>query len=319
MSIILSDTSPVKGRPAAPRAARAILRRDPVGHHRAPTRSVGRHGRGWPKADCLTVSYGGTVVRLELACRGRVLLSGPWEVAVVRDQPSAGACRPAPSISPWQATCRHSDENVDYLELQMELAGGLRLERHLVMARKDRFLLLADAVLGMRPGTLRYRGLMPLGPEIAFRGAGSTREGFLIGATASRPRGKRLATVLPLALPEWRCDRHVGDFFCSPEGMELCQVIQGRRLFAPLWLDLDPGRAGRRRTWRQLTVAESLAAQAADVAVGYRVALGRGQWLVYRSLARTRNRSVLGHNLATETLVARFRRDGEVESIIEIA
>ena len=65
-------------------------------------------------------------------------------------------------------------------------------------------------------------------------------------------------------------------------------------------------------------MAESLAAQAADVAVGYRVALGRGQWLVYRSLARTRNRSVLGHNLATETLVARFRRDGEVESIIEI-
>jgi hypothetical protein len=237
---------------------------------------------------------------------------------VLRDQPSAGARRPARPLTPWQPTCRTSDENVDYLELTMELAGGLRIERHLVMARKDRFLLLADAVLGTRPGGLGYRGLVPLGPGIALRGAGPTREGFLVAASASRPLGRRLATVLPLALPEWRRDHRVGELSSGPEGMELCQAIQGRRLFAPLWLDLDPSRVRRRRTWRQLTVAESLTAQAADVAVGYRVALGSGQWLVYRSLARKRNRSVLGHNLATETLVARFGRDGEVQSIIEI-
>jgi hypothetical protein len=300
MSIIHGHSLPGKGRPAVGRPARAILRRD---------RSS--------QAERLTICYAGAVVRLELVRAGRVLVSGPWQCEVLRDQPSAGARRPARVVSPWQPTCRTSDENVDYLELTMELAGGLRIERHLVLARKDRFLLLADAVLGTRPGGLAYRGLLPLGPGIALRGAGLTREGFLVAASASRP-GKRLATVLPLALPEWRRDHRVGELSSGPQGMELCQAIEGSRLFAPLWLDLDPLRVRRRRTWRQLTVAESLGAQAADVAVGYRVAVGSGQWLVYRSLARKRNRSLLGHNLATETLVARFRRNGEVQSIIEI-
>jgi hypothetical protein len=100
--------------------------------------------------------------------------------------------------------------------------------------------------------------------------------------------------------------------------LELRQAIEGRRLFAPLWFDLDPRRARRLRTWRQLTVAESLAAQGADVAVGYRVAAGNRQWLIYRSLAPKRNRTLLGHNLSTETLVAGFGRKGEVQPIIEI-
>ena len=177
-------------------------------------------------------------------------------------------------FSPWQPTCRTSDENVDYLELTMELAGGLRIERHLVLARKDRFLLLADAVLGTRPGALAYRGLLPLGPGIALGGAGPTRERFLVAARASRP-GERLATVLPLALPEWRRDHGVGELSSGPEGMELRQAIEGRRLFAPLWLDLDPGRIRRRRTWRQLTVAESLRRPAARRCGG--LPRGRGQ------------------------------------------
>jgi hypothetical protein len=65
-------------------------------------------------------------------------------------------------------------------------------------------------------------------------------------------------------------------------------------------------------------VAEIWAKQPNDVAVGYRVAIGRRQWLVYRSLARLGNRSLLGHNISSEMLVARFHRDGEVEALIEI-
>ena len=58
--------------------------------------------------------------------------------------------------------------------------------------------------------------------------------------------------------------------------------------------------------------------QPADVAVGYRVAVGRKQWLVYRSLAEPGNRTLLGHNLISETLVARFHRNGRVEQLIEV-
>jgi hypothetical protein len=181
------------------------------------------------------------------------------------------------------------------------------------LARKDRFLLLADALIGRRPAALQYRGLVPLAAGTVLRAARETREGALLAA-----RGKRLGSVLPLALPEWRCDVRVGELSAAPAGMELCQAIEGRGLFAPLWIDLDPRRLRRRRTWRQLTVAESLAVVGADVAAGYRVAAGQGQWLVYRSLAAKRNRTLLGHNLSTETLVARFRHNGEVASIIEI-
>lgn len=91
-----------------------------------------------------------------------------------------------------------------------------------------------------------------------------------------------------------------------------------RRLFTPLWFDLDPRRAGRPLTWRRLTVAESREAQPADAAVGFRVAVGKRQWLVYRSLAAAANRTVLGHNLSTETLVARFHKDGRVEKLVEV-
>ena len=76
--------------------------------------------------------------------------------------------------------------------------------------------------------------------------------------------------------------------------------------------------AGRPRTWRQLTVAADLERQPADVAVGYRVQLGRDQWLIYRSLAEPANRTLLGHNLSTEMLLARFDETGEVEPLIEV-
>jgi len=48
------------------------------------------------------------------------------------------------------------------------------------------------------------------------------------------------------------------------------------------------------------------------------VALGNRQWLIYRSLGQPGNRTLLGHNLSTEMLVARFDKSGEVEPLIEI-
>ena len=130
--------------------------------------------------------------------------------------------------------------------------------------------------------------------------------------------------MLPLALPEWRSIAQCEELSVergprrSAGAIWLRQFAPARRLFAPLWFDLDPRRAGQPLTWRALTVAESRQAQPADTAVGFRVAVGKRQWLVYRSLAAAANRTVLGHNLSTETLVARFHKDGRVESLIEV-
>ena len=42
-----------------------------------------------------------------------------------------------------------------------------RVQRSLLLARRDRFALLADAVLGKQPGKLEYRSCLPLGPGAA--------------------------------------------------------------------------------------------------------------------------------------------------------
>ena len=270
------------------RAATAVLRRD------------------WSRAsERLVVLFPDSSVALELACSGQIAWSGQWKCEVRRNGELA---RP---VAAWKSICWTSDVDADYLELELELTLGLRVQRSLVLARKDRFLLLADAILGEEPGRLEYRGILPLARGVAFHGAKESREGFLTGS-------KKLATVLPLALPEWRSEAGAGELVATPQGLELHQARDGRRLLAPLFFDLDRGRMRRQLTWRQLTVAQSLTIQPADVAVGYRVAIGRQQWLLYRSLGPKANRTLLGHNLSTESLVARFHRTGEVESIIEI-
>ena len=271
--------------------------------------------RDWRAAERLTAVYPGRSLRAELGCGKDVLFSGDWQW----DVRCNGA--PATPVDDWNESCWISDDDVDFLELQIELSGGIRLQRQMVLARQDRFLLLADAVLGDRPGRIEYRGRLPLWPGVSFHAAEQSREGFLAG-------GKRRALVLPLALPEWRASGWGGSSTATPtlageltrtgQGLELQQASEGCRLYAPLFLDLDRRRMTRPATWRRLTVAESLVVQPDDVAVGYRVSVGRQQWLIYRSLAEPANRTLLGHNISTEMLVARFERSGEVEPLVEI-
>jgi hypothetical protein len=113
-------------------------------------------------------------------------------------------------------------------------------------------------------------------------------------------------------------DRRFGELVAGKGHIELQQETISANLYAPLWIDLDPKRGRKPFTWRQLTVAEERRIVPRDVAVGYRVQFGKKQWLIYRSLTPPRNRTVLGHNLATDFLIARFGRDGSVKSLIEV-
>jgi hypothetical protein len=269
--------------------------------HTATLRSAGPSA-----ADRLTLKWSDDCVEVELLAAGRMLCRGEWKCEIRCNG------KPASPLGGWQRVCRSSGKEADYLELQMRLSGGLTLERQIVLARKDRFLLLSDAVLGSRAGRVDFRGTLPLAEEIAFRRAPRTREGWLVHGDG------RLASVLPLALGEWRSQPSPGELLPARSGLALHQSAAGRRLLAPLFIDLQRRRLHRPLTWRRLTVAQHMAVQAADVAAGYRVAVGRKQWLIYRSLGPKANRALLGHNLASETLVARFHRSGAVEPIIEL-
>lgn len=266
---------------------------------------------GWSRQrELLTVLHRGQRVELELDAGEVPLAAGEWSLDVRLD-----GTRLMPT-GDWESVCWIADEDAVYLELQVDVgtsAGTVALvERQMLLARDGRFALLADAVIARRAGQIEYASRWPITSQTQLEPADDTREVVL-----ASPAGRFVA--LPLALPEWRRSPGPGELAATGDGhLELRQASEGRALFAPLWLDLAPRRAGRPCTWRQLTVGRDRAIERRDRAVGYRVQIGMEQWLVFRSLGQTANRTLLGHNLTSEFLVARFERSGEVETLVEV-
>ncbi|HEX4146343.1 MAG TPA: hypothetical protein VHY91_22775 [Pirellulales bacterium] len=270
--------------------------------------------RGGPK---LTVAYGENSTLLELEIGGRLIWSGPWQCDVQWQG------RALSIDSPWEEVCWVSDDDADYVEIEARLSDGFRLQRQIMLARKDRVLFLGDAVLAPTPvhpshphapdsaARLTYIGRLPLAEGVRLEPAAETREAWLVG------KKSRLA-VLPLALAEWRVDPRRGELSAAADQMVLTQSVVGQNLYVPLLIDLDRKRARRGMTWRQLTVADQRQVQKTDVAVGFRAQSGLDQWLVYRALGGVAARSVLGQNLGTEFMFARFNRDGSVSRLVEI-
>jgi hypothetical protein len=208
----------------------------------------------------------------------------------------------------WEELCWLSDEDVDYIELEIDLARGWRLQRQMLLARRDQFLYLADVVLGPQAVAIDYRLELPLDPQLSPHRQPETAE---VEWVADRP----LAWVMPLALSEWTIDSRLGRF----DGRVLYQTAHAAGLYAPLFIDLSPKRQKKSRTWRHLTVAENLQLLPRDIAVAYRVQIGSRQWVVYRSLVKVGNRTFLGQNVMSEFLVSRFNPEGgELEDLIEI-
>jgi hypothetical protein len=256
-------------------------------------------------AERILTSYAGRTNLLEVQSAGEVLCSGPWDSQV------RFAGKLLSPVSRWQETCWFSDRDADYLELELRLEQGVRIERSILLAKEDRFVYLADAVLPAKQGVIDYQGTLPLAPGAKLKRAGQSRE-------VRVQAGRGAALVLPLALGEWRTDREPGDLALNGQAIHLQQQAPGGRTLAALWLDLDRRRTARPFTWRRLTVAENRRAVPNHVAVGYRIQVGSAQWLVYRSLGKKGNRTLLAHNLSTEMLVGRFTKAGEVEKLLEI-
>jgi hypothetical protein len=258
--------------------------------------------RGSPQ---LVVASEHGCMRTELNCGEETVWSGTWDHEIridgqTLDQPSA-----------WEETCWSSDDDVDYQEFQADLSDGWVLQRQIMLAREDHFLLIADALLGPREANIEYRCGLPLAGGIDFRPAEETHEGFLVGR-------RRLGLAMPLAFAEWRTARAPGTLGIHEGRLQLSQTCQARRIYAPLFIDLRRKRFKRPLTWRQLTVAERLEVVPPGTAVAYRVQVGEEQWLFYRSLLEAANRTVLGENLSNEFLAARFGRDGDAEELIRI-
>ena len=262
--------------------------------------------RDWDRGgDQLMVSYSNRELQMELNCGNETVFSGPCNPELCVDGQSLRLKQD------WEEVCWHSDKDVDYVELEGTFENGWKVQRQMLLARDDRFLLLADAILGDRTADIDHQFTLPLHRDISFASADATREGILRGR-------KPIAAVLPLQLPEWRADRAEGSLEQMTHGLRLRQTVRAQRLFAPLFIDLKPKRFSRQLTWRRLTVAHQLAILPPDVAVGYRIQTGKHQWVIYRSLGPSASRSVLGQHFSSEFVLGRFQKDGEFEQLIEI-
>jgi len=267
---------------------------------------------GWESgAVRVLVEYRGAVPRLEIAVGDRLLVTGPWQWRV------SLAGRPLEALGPWTLACYESDRHASFLEIAAPLAGGMQIERQVVMLPDDRIVLVADAVTrpaaagsATEQGALRLETVVPLAASLEGEAAEDTREVLVYD---TKPR----LLALPLALPEWRSVGR-GSLAPAPDGLLLEHDATGSRCYSPLWMDLDASRQGLPLTWRQLTVADTRRNLPPHQAVGFRVQSGLEQWLVYRSLDATRNRTVLGCNLSSEFMLGRIGRTGVVKAAIEI-
>jgi hypothetical protein len=253
------------------------------------------------RATTLAVNYGQGPCFSELQMGGATLWSG-------RMMPSLAVNGQSLVTSgEWEEVCWFSDDDVDYLELEIALSAGWKLQRQFLLSREDEFVFLADAFIGEQAGEIAYRLEIPTDPSIDWVAEEETTELQILGS-------KTLGWALPLGLSEWQVERRAGTY----TGRALAMNQQGKALYAPLFLDLAASRRRKLRTWRQLTVAESLEIMSRDVAVAFRVMSGTQQWAFYRSLGPAGNRTFLGQNTTSEFVAGRFDEDGELDNLIEI-
>jgi len=215
-------------------------------------------------------------------------------------------------ISPFEVLCEYHDEDVDYLEIQITLESQVSLIRQVLLSHQENFVFVADSITAEFPGELKYECNWRLAEGTLAMSETETREHYLLVSDSIH------ALLLPLSLPEWQQGPTNGKFLIREGGLQLTDSHFGGGMYVPLVIDLCPRRSRRKRTWRQLTVAEARQVIQRDVAQAFRFQLDKEQWICYRTLQQKGNRTFLGENFNGEFLLARFGKDGSVKELIRI-
>ncbi|MGL6194661.1 MAG: hypothetical protein ACRC2T_07530 [Thermoguttaceae bacterium] len=275
-------------------------------------------------------------VLCEFSCKSQPIISGNWVTTVWKGG------KKLESSGTWNANCEICEPTHDYYELETMLSDGSKLQRHFLLVHDDEFLILADSVIPQRldneqsdgsgvkkneskSGKIELEIRLPLSESVRIQTGEPQGTERIIFSTTYSKEGP-ISRILPLGLPEWETAESSGELLVetvsnSGNGKNTLifkQFGNGDAIFAPLFFDLKGTRLKHPYTWRQLTIGEKLQNVTSDKAAGFRVQVGKDQFLLYRSLAAAANRTVLGHNLVSDMFLGRFTKDVGVESIVEI-
>lgn len=257
-------------------------------------------------ANLLAVSWNETLPVLSLSALGKSLLQGTWDFSLLIDGKEVSG------DGDWNSVCWNSDADADYVELQMELDSGYRLERQILLPRNQHFLFLSDSVTGTEAANLEYRSILPVTPGIEGTLDEETHELLL------KTKGLS-ARVFPIGLPQERDFFQPGGLTLNDQGQLVLhqQVSASRGLFAPLIIDWEPGLKRKPADWANLTISEGGRIASRDEASGHRLRVGKHQLMVYRSLKKGEQaRAVLGHHTHYESVIGRFDTDGELTPLL---
>ncbi|MEM8913375.1 MAG: hypothetical protein AAGC97_16535 [Planctomycetota bacterium] len=245
---------------------------------------------------------------------------------------------------PWESTCEFTDDDVHYIEFEQvhapdnPLDTGSRddqqvtLQRQFMVVRDDRAVMIADSIMRGSDGThpeIRTVMRLPVDPSMQTSENSETREVFLGETTSPRStkqhgKSRLRAMMIPLAANEWRVGTTVSRLSVTEDRIASLAATGKSQVFNPLWIDFQSRRFTRKRTWRQLTVCETLRLVPPDEAVAFRVQVGSEHWVVYRSMRPSGAggfipRSFMGKHLLADFFAARFHPgDGGMEELVTV-
>jgi hypothetical protein len=259
---------------------------------------------GWSAApDTLVIAHHRDKPLLDMTVLGQPLFNGDWDLEIAVDG------TPVALKGNWDCTCWFTDDEADFLELQLRLDEQLKVERQVLLSRNEHFAILSDVIVGPEGCRIDYASRLPLVGEIEAETDIVTRE-CKIRCGSVRVR------AFPLALPDDRIVAATGSFGPSEGSLVLKQQAEGG-LLAPVFIDWEPMHRRDDADWRTLTVTEDGKVLKRWIASGHRLRLGESQFVYYRSLRSSGEmRAVIGHHTAHETVIGRFDEEGEVDPIL---
>ena len=261
---------------------------------------------GWEKKSCrISAVFDKQGCQLEIA-KAKTLIQGNIFPSLIVDG------NPLSIIDDPDVLVEYIDGEVAFAEIEWHLDNEVVMQRQIILSLEDKFAWIGDAVVAPAESEIEYRCQWTLGEGISSVGESETNESYLYDGQKMR------GLVIPPALSEWKADRSAGQMSCAEDHFSMQVKRKGRCLYAPVFIDLSPKRSLKPRTWRQLTVAEKLEIVDQDVAVAYRVHVGKQQFAFYRSMAEPQNRTFFGENVNTEMFLGRLEKNRSMTELVQI-
>jgi len=267
---------------------------------------------GHPESAARVVTrYHESVPEILAEIAGVPLLQGPWHASLTLDGERIS------SDLRWECSCWYSEPDADFAELSSTVRPGCQMNRQILLARKQGWLLLVDEVQAPQQ-SIEYSASIPLAAGWEALEDAATREFAFVPQAAGVVGPASRIRVCPLDLPQDKVHPAAGLLQCSAERVRLTRQARGG-LYAATLIEWHPDNAEAGVDWNALTIAEDGRVLTSDEAAGFRIRIGERHLAFYHSLTRARiGRSVLGLHTLSETVAGTFSPTGIIEPLVEV-